>query len=99
MEFIQCRDSLDLEKTLKKGVGGFVSKDFRIYESIEFWDNECSWEISSKEFLEVSDFLSQVRMMSDGSLETSFKDLSYHSIELQNCFNKIVETLKLKRTK
>ncbi len=96
MNYIQCKDALDVENTLKKGIGGFVSSDHRIYETIEFWDNEFSWKITSKEFLEASDFLNQLRMMGDGHLETSFKELLHHSKELQDRFNKIVETLKVK---
>lgn len=96
MSYIQCKNEVEIENTLKNGLGGFVSKDFRIYETIEFWDNDCSWEITSKEFLEVSDFLSQIRMMGDGYLETSFRGLLNHSKELQNCFNKIIKELKVK---
>lgn len=96
MQYIQCKDRADVEKTLRKGHGGFVSADHRIYSSLEFWDDGCSWEMTSQEFLEVSDLLSQIRMMGDGRLEMSFGDILHHAKELEICFDKIVQTLKVK---
>jgi aspartate aminotransferase-like enzyme len=95
MSFIECADMDDAEKIASEKKACFVSPDdFRIYDSIEFWDDASIMEIPAKTLLHLYNLQVSIQANLELRDEMGFNNVVERAQELNAAFNKVLEAIK-----
>ena len=94
MSFIQCKDQDEAERKVK--TGAFVSHDFRLYDSIEFWDDACVIEFDAETVRKLLDFQCYLEMINSGHHECPFTQILDDAKELNKSFRAAMKAIKFK---
>lgn len=96
MSFIQCKDRDECEDKVGKS-GGFVTNDHRIYDEIEFWDDDCCYEFSPGTALALYNLQCEIeRMGEDLGSEMSFNSVVQYATDLRKAYRGVLKQLKIK---
>lgn len=93
--FTQCKDRDEAEKFLQDKKVAFVTEDFRIYDSIELWDNALCYKFTAEAAYALEDLKLNIERQQDGMTEMCFLEIEQNAKELTENFKKVVELLKI----
>lgn len=100
MSYVQCKDTKEVEAAVEKlGDAGFVSPDYRIYTTIEFWDDACVWTVDANTFRQLADLQSHLEMLNDGMNEMPMTAIERRAKDLREQWDKTMEAIKFRPLK